>query len=66
MKDKLGYNWPHEVTKKDLKLEPVRGSGPGGQNRNKNYTGMRITHIPTGISARSDEHKSQVQNKLAA
>jgi peptide chain release factor 1 len=65
-KIKTGIGWPHDVTKKDLVIEPVRGSGPGGQHRNKTYSGIRITHIPTGISTRCDEERMQSQNLKTA
>lgn len=65
-KIKTGNGWPFDITKKDLIIEPVRGSGPGGQHRNKSYTGIRLTHIPTGTSSRSDESRSQKQNLKTA
>lgn len=58
--------WPKRVSKKDLRTEYYRGSGPGGQHRNKSDTCCRITHIPTGIVGKSEEHKSQGQNKKTA
>jgi protein subunit release factor A len=58
--------WPNNVTKKDLRIDFYRGSGPGGQHRNKTDSACRITHIPTGMSAQCEEHKSQNQNKKAA
>lgn len=54
------------VTKGDLQIEYYRGSGPGGQHRNKRDTACRITHIPTGLSSTAQEHKSQKQNREAA
>jgi len=54
-----------KIHSKDLKYETYRGSGPGGQNVNKNDTAVRITHKPTGIQACS-EIKSQAQNKVLA
>jgi protein subunit release factor B len=30
-------------------IEPTRGSGPGGQRRNKVETGVRVTHPPSGL-----------------
>jgi protein subunit release factor B len=53
-------------THKDFVLTPVRGSGPGGQHRNKNFTGMRIKDKQTGLVSEATEHKSQEQNKRAA
>jgi protein subunit release factor B len=58
--------WPQDVTKKDLIIRFARGSGAGGQNRNKRDTACSITHIPTGISARSEDQRSQNQNKQTA
>jgi peptide chain release factor 2 len=34
-----------------LRIERMRGSGPGGQHRNKVETAIRMTHLPTGIQA---------------
>ena len=44
----------------------MRGSGAGGQNRNKRDTACRITHIPTGLSARAEEERYQPQNRALA
>lgn len=58
--------WPEDVRKSDLKIEYFRGSGKGGQHRNKRDTACRITHKETGISATAEEFKSQTQNRRAA
>jgi hypothetical protein len=50
----------------DLKIEPFKGSGPGGMNRNKNSTAIRVRHIPSGVVVEAQEYKSQKQNKKAA
>jgi len=52
-----------ELDEKDLKVELSRSSGPGGQNVNKRETAVRIVHLPTKLSAESDNERSQVQNK---
>lgn len=59
-------NWPTSVRKGDLRIEYYRGSGGGGQNRNKNDTACRITHKPTGLFSTAEDSKSQAQNKKAA
>lgn len=66
MKIKCGIGWPFEITKKDLRIDFYRGSGNGGQNRNKRDTACRITHIPTNTVTQAQEHRTQEQNKKAA
>lgn len=43
-----------------------RGSGPGGQKRNKTSNAIRITHLPTGIVAIAEESRSQAENRMRA
>jgi peptide chain release factor 1 len=54
------------ITKSDLKIDTFRCGGKGGQNQNKRDTGVRITHIDSGISAECREHRTQDANKKAA
>ena len=46
----------------ELEITHFKGSGPGGQNRNKRMTGVRVVHLPTGIVAAATERRSQFQN----
>ncbi|MBY0372074.1 peptide chain release factor-like protein [bacterium] len=46
----------------DLEITHTKGSGPGGQNRNKRSTAVRIVHLPTGTTIFATERRSQLQN----
>lgn len=54
-----------KIPKSDLKIEFMRGTGPGGQHRNKTDSACRITHIPSGISAYADERSQSHSRKSA-
>lgn len=55
-----------EINNKDLKVETMRSSGPGGQHVNKTESAIRITHLPSNISVHIDESRSQIKNRKIA
>lgn len=64
-------SFPHHPTdrehlERDCAVEPVRAGGPGGQHRNKKFTGVRLTHLPTGLVVMATEERSAAQNRDAA
>ncbi|KAI3470364.1 hypothetical protein Pfo_027027 [Paulownia fortunei] len=55
-----------EIPEEDLDISFSRAGGKGGQNVNKVETAVRITHIPTGVTVRCTEERSQLANKIKA
>lgn len=49
-----------------IEISTHRGSGPGGQKRNKTSSAVRATHLPTGLSAISDDSRDQRKNRETA
>jgi len=54
------------LDEKAFRTEVKRASGPGGQHVNKTESAVRITHVPTGISAVAQEERSQARNRQLA
>lgn len=49
----------------DIVIETKRGSGPGGQHKNKTESCVKMRHIPTGITATIDSRDQQANKKEA-
>ena len=61
MKEKL-----FSVTSNDCEFTPYRGSGSGGQNKNKTYSAIRCVHKESGAVGECENHREQHLNKREA
>jgi len=57
---------PAKLDKRVMRVETFRSPGKGGQNVNKVETGVRITHVPTGLVSTSVTARTQAANKKLA
>ena len=51
------------LTKKDFKIDTMKGHGPGGQHRNTTNSAVRVTHKESGAQGYSQDERSQKSNK---
>jgi len=54
------------VTLKDCEVQPYKGSGAGGQKRNKTSSAIRVVHKDSGAVGQCENYREQSKNKLEA
>lgn len=55
-----------ELHERDVQEDFMRGSGPGGQKVNKTSSCVFLRHIPSGITVKCQESRSQHRNRVIA
>lgn len=54
------------ISEDDLEETYVRGTGKGGQKRNKTSSAVVLVHIPSGIRVRCEDERTQAINRIRA
>lgn len=54
------------IREADIRERVTKGTGPGGQNRNKRETAVVLTHLPTGIEVKAEAERTQESNRRVA
>ena len=54
------------VSEDELRETFVRSSGPGGQKVNKTSSCVQLVHVPTGLSVKCQQERSQMLNRFLA
>ena len=50
----------------ECRVETFQAGGKGGQHQNRTESGVRLVHLPTGVSVTAREERSQHRNKATA
>lgn len=62
----MGKELIFSVSIRDCRVDTYRGSGKGGQKRNKTSSAVRVTHEPSGAVGQAEDGRSQAANKRLA
>lgn len=54
------------LTEKDFEFVAKRGSGPGGQKKNKTSSAIQCTHPPSGARGEAEDSRKQTENRKLA
>jgi ribosome-associated protein len=60
------YSLDRNALEREVVVEVFRASGPGGQHVNKTQSALRLTHLPSGVVAMSQDSPSQFRNRETA
>jgi len=60
------YRLDRETLEREVRIDTMRASGPGGQHLHKTESAVRLVHLPSGVMVAASDTRSQIRNREIA
>jgi len=60
------YRLDRDTLEREVRIDTMRASGPGGQHLHKTESAVRLVHLPSGVMVAASDTRSQIRNREIA